>query len=138
MTIMDELWGDRDMIIELRLKRRLAILCAYGIWITVAMAVTEGLPTSSALDRLITGSAQTILALALVSVVSALLWTGKQLLNAHTERINALEAAVVERAGHAVEIAENVAAHAASINTLAGAVDRLREHCNEHRFLGPK
>ena len=105
-----------------------------------AFAATDAMPQATTLDKLIMGSAQTILAVALVSVTGAMLYIGRQLLGLYRERVLALEAAVVERSNHAAQIAVNVASHSKSIETLAQAsdrmaasVDRMVAHCVEKR-----
>lgn len=127
-----------DMATEFRLRRRVVGLLIIACTIAGAFAATDNMPQATTLDKLIMGSAQTILAVALVSVTGAMLYIGRQLLGLYRERVLALEAAVVERSNHAAQIAVNVASHSKSIETLAQAsdrmaasVDRMVAHCVE-------
>ena len=130
-----------DMVLERKLRRRVVFLLVGACTIAGAFAgVDVAMPQATTLDKLIMGSAQTILAVALVSVTGAMLYIGRQLLGLYRERVLALEAAVIERSNHAAQIAVNVASHSKSIETLAQAsdrmaasVDRMVAHCMEHR-----
>ena len=92
------------------------------LWAAGIAAENDIPPRSPALGLLLSGSAQAVLAVCLLSVSAALTWTSKLLIDAYRDRIAALERAIGREADMT----------SASVN-LAGALRELKEHCRDAR-----
>jgi len=86
----------------------------------------------TAAEALARGSVQVVLAVCLVAVTLALCWTGKLLVHAYEQRIDALEKAVSMAATSSA--AQTTLANA--ITTISYTVDRLQTHCEGRALRG--